>query len=69
MVFVMPTVLQELSNYRTWDGIEPKKLFHDLRDYERFKRDKMGIPSTSFEKKLNLFTARPEITFCVESKE
>ena len=65
----MPEVLLNLALYQPWECIKPKQFFIDLRSEERQQRDKVGISSTTLDKKLNLFAYRPKIVFCVEMVE
>ena len=49
LVFIMPETLQKLAVYQEWDGIVPKKLFHDLRSKDHKERDSLGMPHKSLD--------------------
>ena len=59
----MPEAVQKLTMYEETNKA-PKQIFHDLRDESCKERDQLGIPHTTLNKKLNLFSTKPRIALC-----
>ena len=68
-MFVMPEALQAVAKYQTWEGIVPKKLFHDFRSEELKAMHKIGTLSNTLKDKMDLFAIKPKMSFCAEMGE
>ena len=67
-VFSLPGDLKKLALYQDilQMNVKPQNMLYDMRTLQQKHNDKNGIPSTTFNEKLDIFGLKSEIVFCTE---